>query len=328
MKTGCWRLPPLACMAALILLAVGHASGGEARTTLIIVEGAAGEPEFSSELREQTQAWQRAGAAGAAEVVTIGVAPLGASGDREELRQAIARHVAGDAELWLVLIGHGTFDGREAKFNLRGPDVADAELAEWLRPVTRPLAVIATASASAPFIAKLSGRNRVIVTSTRSGSEQNYARFGRFLATAISDPASDLDRDGQVSLLEAYLAAAQRTAEFYAAAMRLATEHALIDDNGDGLGTPADWFKGTRATRKAKEGAVADGPRAHQFHLVRSAEELGLDPQVRARRDALELELARWRERKAKLPAAEYQDGLRRLLRELASLYPEAIKRP
>lgn len=328
MNPSCLRLSVFAWLVALMLSAIGYAAGAEARTTLIIVEGAAGEPEFASELRQQTEAWQRAGAAGAAEVVTIGVTPLGASDDREELRQAIARHATGAAELWLVLIGHGTFDGREAKFNLRGPDVADTELAEWLRPVTRPLAVIATASASAPFIAKLSGRNRVIVTSTRSGNEQNYARFGRFLAAAITDLASDLDRDGQVSLLEAYLAAAQRTAEFYAAAMRLATEHALIDDNGDGLGTPADWFKGTRATRKAKEGAVADGPRAHQFHLLRSADEQGLDLQVRARRDALELELARWRERKAKLPSAEYQDGLRRLLLELASLYPEASKQP
>jgi hypothetical protein len=153
----------------------------------------------------------------------------------------------------------------------RGPDVSEAELAEWLRPVTRPLALINTSSASAPFLAKLAGRNRVVVTSTRSGNEQNYARFGRFLAAAITDAAADLDRDGQVSLLEAYLAASQRTAEFYAGAMRLATEHALLDDNGDGLGTPADWFEGVRATRQAKEGAAVDGPRAHQFHLIRSA---------------------------------------------------------
>lgn len=294
-----------------------------ARTTLVIVEGAAGEPEFAPEFRQQTEAWQRAGAAGGAEVVTIGVAPVSAAGDREDLRQAIARHAAGEAELWLVLVGHGTFDGREAKFNLRGPDVSEAELGEWLKPVTRPLAVIDTSSASAPFLARLAGRNRVVVTSTRSGNEQNYARFGRFLAAAITDAASDLDRDGQVSLLEAYLAASQRTNEFYAGAMRLATEHALIDDNGDGLGTPADWFKGVRATRQAKEGAVADGARAHQFHLVRSALEQRLDPEVRRRRDALELDLARLRETKRTAPAAEYQEKLRRLLLELAGLYAD-----
>lgn len=312
----------LAASIGLLFAPLGRTEGPVARTTLIIVEGAVGEPEFAPELRQQTEAWQRAGAAGGAEVITIGVAPASAAGDREELRQAIARNTVGSAELWLVLIGHGTFDGREAKFNLRGPDVADSELAEWLRPVTRPLAVIDTTSSSAPFMAKLAGRNRVIVTSTRSGNEQNYARFGRFLAAAIMDPAADLDRDGQVSLLEAYLAAAQRTIEFYAAAMRLATEHALIDDNGDGLGTPADWFKGVRATRRAKEGALADGPRAHQFHLVRSADEQGLEPKVRARRDALELELARWRERKQTVPSGQYQAELRRLLLELASLYP------
>jgi hypothetical protein len=258
-------------------------------------------------------------------VVTIGVAPASAAGDREDLRQAIVRHAAGETELWLVLIGHGTFDGREAKFNLRGPDVSEAELAEWLRPVTRPLALINTSSASAPFLAKLAGRNRVVVTSTRSGNEQNYARFGRFLAAAITDAAADLDRDGQVSLLEAYLAASQRTAEFYAGAMRLATEHALLDDNGDGLGTPADWFKGVRATRQAKEGAAVDGPRAHQFHLIRSAGEQRLDPEVRRRRDALELNLAQLRERKRALSAEEYQEKLRRLLLELAALYAEPV---
>lgn len=318
----------LAALWLLILLAGARAAAPTARATLIVVEGAVGEPEFAPEFRQQTEAWQRAGAAGGAEVITIGVAAVSAAGDREELRQTLARQATGDTELWLVLIGHGTFDGREAKFNLRGPDVSDAELAEWLKPVTRPLAVIDTSSASAPFLTKLAGRNRVVVTSTRSGNEQNYARFGRFLAAAITDVASDLDRDGQVSLLEAYLAAAQRTAEFYAAAMRLATEHALIDDNGDGLGTPADWFKGVRATRQAKEGAAADGPRAHQFHLVRSASEQRLDPEVRRRRDALELDLARLRETKSSAPAAEYQEKLRRILLELAAVYADDGRAP
>lgn len=318
----------LACLVVSLLSVFVRAEDTAARTTLIIVEGPAGEPEFAPELRQQTEAWQRAGATGGAEVITIGVAPASPSGDREELRQALGRHALGQGELWLVLIGHGTFDGREAKFNVRGPDVADAELAEWLRPVTRPLAVIDTTSSSAPFMAKLSGRNRVIVTSTRSGAEQNYARFGRFLSAAITDVASDLDRDGQVSLLEAFLAASQRTAEFYAAAMRLATEHALIDDNGDGLGTPADWFKGVRATRRAKEGAVADGPRAHQFHLVKSAAEQELEPALRQRRDALELDLSRLREAKATLPASEYHEKLRRLLLELATLYSHVPDRP
>jgi hypothetical protein len=112
-----------------------------------------------------------------------------------------------------VLIGHGTFDGKEAKFNLVGPDFSATELAAWLQPVHRPLAVIDTASASGPFINKLSARDRVLITSTRSGHEENYARFGQYLAEAIADPQADLDKDGQTSLLEAFLTASHRVAD-------------------------------------------------------------------------------------------------------------------
>ena len=110
--------------------------------------------------------------------------------DRERLRTALAeKGTAGLEPLWVVLIGHGTFDGREAKFNLRGPDVTDIELAEWLKPIRRPLAIINGASASGPFLNRLSGEGRVVVTATRSGDEQNFARFGGYIAEAIADPA-------------------------------------------------------------------------------------------------------------------------------------------
>ena len=246
----------------------------------------------------------------------------GATSDRERLKQALEAEVqAGPGELWLVLVGHGTFDGKEAKFNLRGQDLTAGELADWLKPFRRPLAIIDTASASAPFLIKLAGAGRVVISSTRSGNEQNYARFGKFFAEAIADPRSDLDKDGQVSLLEAFLSGSQRTTEFYKTEGRLATEHALIDDNGDGLGTPAEWFRGVRATKQAKDGATLDGARAHQFHLVRSAAEQQLSPEARARRDALELKIARLRETKAKLTEAKYYEELERLMLELAAVY-------
>jgi hypothetical protein len=254
--------------------------------------------------------------------VLIGLAEAGGPSDHDRLRQELAAEPKeGAAELWLVLVGHGTFDGKEAKFNLRGPDLATAELAEWLKPFRRPLAIIDTSSASAPFLAKLSAPGRVVVTSTRSGFEQNYSRFGKFFAEAIADPASDLDKDEEVSLLEAFLSAAHRTTEFYKTEGRLATEHALIDDNGDGLGTPADWFRGVRATKQARDGASLDGARAQQFHLVRSAAERELPAAVRARRDELELAVAKLRETKAKLTADEYFARLEKLLLELAALY-------
>ena len=98
------------------------------------------------------------------------------------------------------------------------------------------------------------------------------------------------------------------------------TEHALLDDNGDGQGTPADWFHGVRATKKAKDGASLDGPRANQFHLVLSAEEQALPAAVRAQRDALELAVVRLRDAKSQMPEADYYRQLEVILLELARL--------
>jgi hypothetical protein len=292
------------------------------RATLVIVIGVAGEDEFGTAFVQQAETWRKVSETAGAKLVLIGSTVANGVQDRGELKRTLeAEAKAGTGELWLVLIGHGTFDGKEAKFNLRGPDLTSTELAEWLKPFHRPLAIIDTASASAPFLAKLAGPNRAVVSSTRSGHEQNYARFGKYFAEAVADAKSDLDKDGQVSLLEAFLSAAQRTGEFYKTEGRLATEHALLDDNGDGLGTPADWFRGVRATKQAKDGATLDGARAHQFHLVKSPAENALTPEVRAQRDALELKIARWREMKAKMEPARYYAELEKLLLELAAVY-------
>ncbi|MEO5959333.1 MAG: hypothetical protein ABIR80_09465, partial [Opitutaceae bacterium] len=110
-------------------------------------------------------------------------------------------------------------------------------------------------------------------------------------------------------------------AEFYKTEGRLATEHALIDDNGDGLGTPSDWFRVVRATKRAKDGAAPDGPRAHQFTLVRSAAEQQLSTELRARRDKLELQIAELRDAKPKMKEEPYYRELEKLLLELAALY-------
>jgi len=251
----------------------------------------------------------------------IGQGEASEPADLEVLKAKLAEEPKqGPTALWLVLIGHGTFDGKEARFNLRGPDFTATELAEWLKPFQRPLVVINTASASAPFLAKLAGTNRVVIAATRSGNEQNFTRLGSHLAESIADAQGDLDKDGQTSVLEAFLSASARVAEFYKTEGRLATEHALIDDNGDGLGTPADWFRGVRAVKKAQPGAALDGTRAHQIHLVLSPEEEALPPEVRARRDALELEVFRLRDAKAAHPADEYYRELERLLLTLARL--------
>ena len=292
-------------------------------TTLIVVIGVAGEEAYGTAFADQAARWEKAGTQGGAKCVVIGRDPVGTVTDRDRLQQALqAEPVNGLGKLWLVLIGHGSFDGQEAKFNLRGPDFSATELALWLKPFQRPLAIIDTSSSSAPFLNKLSGPNRVVITATRSGEEHNYARFGQYLAEAITDPQSDLDRDGEISLLEAFLAASGRLAEFYKTEGRLATEHPLLDDNGDGLGTPPDWFQGVHAIKRARDGGSVDGPLARQFVLVPGPAEQALTPEVRAKRDQLELAVARLRDDKAKLAEDDYYAKLDALLLELARLYP------
>lgn len=312
-------------MVLLTLAALNFAEPAP-RADVLIVVGAAGTEEYGAAFSAAAEAWRVAAERGGAACETIGLATDGKDADRQLLERALDR-LAPDAErgpLWIVLLGHGTFDGREAKFNLRGTDVSAAELATWLAPAKRTLAVINCSSASGPFLNALSGENRVVVTATRSGNEVNYARFGEHLAHAVGDPAADLDKDQQVSLLEAFLTASGRVAEFYRGEARLATEHSLLDDNGDQLGTPADWFAGVRATKRAKEGAALDGPRAHQLHLIPSAGERELPEADRQRRDELEAAIEALREKKAELSEDAYYAELETLMRQLATIYAPA----
>lgn len=301
---------------------VADPSEPDNRTTVILVVGAAGDAEHGTNFLKQVFAWQQGCAQGGARAITIGLEPNAPTNDYELLKETIASQPQqGLAQLWLGLIGHGTFDGKEARFNLRGPDVSASDLAAWLKPFHRPLAVIDTTACSSPFLNKLSATNRVIITATRSGSEQSFARFGQYFATALTDPQADLDHDGQVSLLEAFLTAARQTAESYKVQGRLVSEHPLLEDNGDGLGTPPDWFRGLRATKKATDGAAPDGLLAQQFRLIPSPEERNLTPEQIARRDALEQAVLQHREKKGQMPEEEYYGQLEKLLVDLARCY-------
>jgi hypothetical protein len=309
----------------LSLLAASEESGAAlARPTVIVVVGAAGSADYGAAFGEWAGRWEQASRKAQAEFHLVGREPAGAASDRERLRELLDREAkTGERELWLVLIGHGTFAGETAKFNLRGPDIAASELAAWLQGMRRPFALINCTSASGPFLSALSGPERVVIAATRSGHELNYARFGDFLSQAILSPAADLDKDGQTSLLEAYLRAARQVEEFYKLEGRLATEHALLDDNGDRHGTPPDWFQGVRPTRKAEGDAALDGYRAHQWHLVRSRHEQTLPPAIRQQRDKLELAVVRLREQKPQFAEDDYYERLEGLLIELARLSGE-----
>jgi hypothetical protein len=181
--------------------------------------------------------------------------------------------------------------------------------------------VVCGFSASGAWLKTLSGHERVIVTATRGGSETNYSRFGGYLSESIASEEADLDKDGQTSLLEAWLAAARHTASFYESEGRLATEHPLLDDNGDEFGTPADWFKGIRLVKNSSGKGQPDGVRAHQIHLVRAPAERQLTPQQRAERDEIEVALAKLRGRKSEMKEEDYFAELEQLMLRLARLY-------
>jgi hypothetical protein len=294
--------------------------------SVLVVVGAPGTDEYRAEFHRWASLWRAAAEKGSDQYLEIGEAAEDGIADRQRLRTALAEMASPSPEpLCVVLIGHGTFDGREAKFNLRGPDVTDVELLDWLKPIQRSVAILNCFSASGPFLSRLSGQNRVVVTATRSGDEQNFARFGQYLAESVADLRADLDKDGQVSLLEAYLVAGNQTAEFYRTRSRLATEHPLIDDNGDRLGTPADWFRGLHATKRAKDGAEPDGVRAHQFHIILSDREQRMSLDQRQRRDKLEQSAAALRSKKDRIPEDEYYSRLETIMTELAHLYRQAV---
>ncbi len=223
--------------------------------------------------------------------------------------------------VWIIYIGHGTFDGKDARLNLRGVHISAVELAALLKPVKRTLIFVDGSSASAPFINALSAPNRIIITATQTGREVDYARFGELFATAITDPAADLDQDGQVSVLEAFVTAAQRAQDFYAENDRMATEHALIDDNGDKRGTPASWFQGTRLVRKPQGNVAPDGDFAKNIALITSAAERAMTDDDRRLRDQYEKQLDQLRGQKANLDEDDYYAQLEVILRKLAAIY-------
>lgn len=299
----------------------------DAPADIIIVVGAAGEASFGEAFTDWAARWQNVAQSAGARSTLIGE-PVDDSepSDRERLQQTIAA-LAPESEVaaWIVLLGHGTFSQNVAKFNLRGPDVSAEELAQWLQPIARPLVVVNASSSSGPFINALSGPNRVIVTATRSGIEQNYARFGEYLSQTIGEPQWDIDHDGEVSILEAFLAASAEVRNFYQSAGRIATEHALIDDNGDGLGTPANAFRGTRVVAQPSDSTqTVDGGLAARISLAPAAERLPLTDQERQERDEIEAELERLRSTRQQLSEADYQAALLPHLIRLARIYQAA----
>jgi len=213
----------------------------------------------------------------------------------------LAKRVKVNDEIIVLLIGHGTFDGKTAAFNLPGPDLAAADYAKLLEKFpTQRIAFVHTGSSSGAFIPVLAGPARTIVAATRTGGERNETRFPEYFVQALAGEEADSDRNGRVSILEAFEFAKNRVAATYEKGGHLLTEHATLDDGSEGKFASTQYLAPPRS---------------------RSAEMAKADPKLRGlveERDALDREIAALRLRKDRMNETEYQQQLEKLLTNLA----------
>lgn len=304
-----------------LLLATAVVSAGINHEILVIV-GAAGEDKYEEGFQDAAQAWIDAGDKAEAEVTVVGLERSDDVSDKDRIKNWIQNlDTTSAVPAWVVYIGHGTHNRRDAYLNLTGPDISAGDMEVWLPTMNRTFIMVHGGSAGSEFLTSLTGRNRILISATRNPDEINYARFGEYFAEVISTDEGDIDQDGQTSLLEAFLTTANYVDAFYKGEARLASEHSLIDDNGDKMGTPPDWFRGTRVTKRAKGGQEPDGFRANQIALIPSELEKQLSPEERINRDGLEAELELLRKRKDQLEEEEYYSSLEVLLLQLSAIY-------
>ncbi len=311
----------------LLLIVLLAPSVQAAERYALLVVGASGEPKY----RESYDKWHDS-------LVGALRDRLGLAADRivslkdhgvPETQLATAANVTGtlgslrgrlqgDDLLLIVLIGHGSFDGDTAKFNLVGPDLDASRWNALLRGMPGRLAIVNTTGASFPFLAELSGRDRVIITATDSAAQRFDTVFPEFFVQAFAGEGSDLDKNGRISLWEAFSYASVAVKQWYEQRGQLATERSVLDDDGDGTGKEA--------------GAPGpDGALARAMYL---------DPDVPAavsgdsqlaelyrRRAALEAEIEGLKAKKTDMPEQEYLDQLEKLAVELARVSREIRSR-
>jgi hypothetical protein len=298
-----------ALFSALALLAL-WAGPGSAQTHILIVSGTGGETRYSDSFHEWGTSMVDAARTRLGlpreNVVYLAEDPsrdperINASSRREDVESAIrglAGRAGADDPVLILLIGHGSMDSRGARINLPGPDINAEELAELLSLFrTQPLVVVNTASASGGFQEPLAGPNRTIITATRTGMERNETIFGGYFVEAFAQDGADADRDGRVSIQEAFDYAVRETQRAYQTTNRLQMEHARMEGDTELAGR---FRLGGRAALVAD-----DAPPALRALF--------------AERQRLEDEIAGLRVRAGQLEPAAYEAELERLLLELA----------
>ena len=312
--------------AAIVFVAMAWAAPVSAQSVhLAVVVGLAGEPEHA----ELFQRWAATLIDGATE--RLGIArdhviylaeqpekdPKRATGkstraEVERALTAIAKQAREEDVVFVVLIGHGTFDGKVAKFNLVGPDMTPANFEPLLKRIpSKQIVFVNTASSSAPFLEELSGPGRTIVTATRTGSERFSTLFGGYFVDALMSDSADADKNRRISLLEAFDAAKLGVARAYEQEGIMLTEHPLLDDAGDKKGT----------TDPKADGKIGRVAAILSLGTPQAAEAMSADPKLRAlheERRALERRVEGLKLMKSGMEPARYASELEKLLTDLA----------
>lgn len=302
---------------ALLALMPARAAFAQGSRFALIVQGASGEEQYATLHRK----WVDSLATvlrdrykyDAAHLVVLTETP---KPDEQRSTAIVLRAVAADLakrmtasdQLVIVLIGHGSAQGADVKFNLIGPDLGVAEWADLLKPLPGRLSIIDTTSASFPYMAALAGPGRVVITATNSAAQRYHTVFPEGFVQAFVDPAADLDKNGRVSLLEAFTYASRIVKEQYDRSGTMATETAMIDDDGDG--------KGRVATATGPDGSIAALTYLDAVVVATSS-----DPETQKlllQQQQLTEQIDDLRRRRATIPADEYDKQLEKLLTDLA----------
>ena len=316
---------------ALLLLSASAARSSAQDGHLVIISGLSGEDRFARDYLQWGTDLARAAverhgvrrgsviwlAEDAGAHATIRGRSTRANVEREI--RALADRAGADDRVLIVIFGHGSYQAGESRINLPGPDINAKEFSSVLSELeTQRVAVVNATSASGGFIQDLAGTNRIVITATKSGMEANETVFGRHFAAALTGDVADTDKDGRVSLLEAFEYTRQEVEREYERSNRLQTEHPVLDGVGDGQGV----------TEIADAGLHAQA--AGSFYLgSMSTAGAGASPELRALYEAkkrIEEDLAALRSRRESMPEAEYDDALEKLLVEL-SLNAQSIRR-
>src|SRR5215472_15709891 len=287
-----------------------------AATFYVIVAGLGGEPDyeqrFTGAANDLDRIFKSAGAV--AHVYTLVGAQATAARFRDTMN-TIEGQAKADDDFALILIGHGSFDGVEYKLNLPGPDVTAAEIAAMCDRIrSRRQLIVDTTSASGGAVHALEKPGRAVIAATKSGTEKNATVFARYWVQALQDPAADSDKSESVTAMEAFRYATQKTAAFYDAEKRLATEHAVFNDSGHG-----------EPVREAGDG---QGALLSSITLLRmgSSQLAANNPAKRAlldKKEGLEQKIDLLKFQKAAMDPVDYKKQLTDALLELAKVEEE-----